>query len=67
MAFDAAGRLYLCASYRGSYGIFRLNDDGSVEQVVSGPGIIGLTFAGNQDMFVTTTTSVYKISTTGWL
>ncbi len=67
IAFDAVGRLYLCASYRGSYGVFRLNDDASVEQIVSGPGIVGLAFANNQDMIVTTTSAVYKIATTGWL
>jgi len=67
IAFDAAGRLYLCASYKGSYGIYRLGDDQSVEQIVSGPGIVGVAFANNQDMIVTTTAAVYKISTAGWL
>ncbi len=62
VAFDAAGRLYICASYRGSYGVFRLNGDASVEQVVSGPGIVGLAFMHDQDMIVTTTSEVYRIT-----
>ncbi len=66
VAFDAAGRLHLCASYRGSYGVFRLNGDDSVEQIVSGPGIVGLAFTHNQDMIVATTSEVYKIVTAGW-
>ncbi len=62
VAFDAAGRLHLCASHRGRYGVFRLNGDASVEQVVSGPGIVGLAFAHNRDMLVTTTSAVYRIA-----
>lgn len=67
LAFDAAGRLHLCASYRGSYGVFRLNGGDSVEQIVSGPGIVGLAFTRDEDMIVTTTSEVYKIAAAGRL
>lgn len=65
LAFDAAGRLHLCASYRGSYGVFRLDGDDAVEQVVSGPGIVGLAFTSSQDMIVATTSEVCKIAAGG--
>ena len=62
VAFDADDRLHLCASYRGGYGVFRLGADDSVEQVVSGPGIVGLAFTHDQDMVVTTTSEVYRVA-----
>ncbi len=66
LAFDLAGRLYVASSYRGRKGVFRVSPDRSVEQVVSGPGIVGLAFLPSRDLVVTTGSSVYRISTAGW-
>ena len=65
LAFDPANRLHLCASYRGQRGIFRVLEDGAVEQVVAGPGIVGLAFTREQDIVAVTGNSVYRIPSPG--
>ena len=65
LAFDSANRLHLCASYRGQRGIFRVLEDGTVEQVVSGPGIVGLAFTHEHDIVAVTGNSVYHIGNPG--
>ncbi len=61
IAFDAAGRLHLCASYRGQRGIFRLAGRTGIEHVVSGQGIVGLAFDPFGAMVVATGDSVYRV------
>ena len=61
IAFDAAGRLHLCASYRGQRGIFRLAGRTVIEHVVSGQGIVGLAFDPFGAMVVATGDSVYRV------
>lgn len=61
IAFDSAGRLYLCASYRGQRGVFRLTGPEDIDQVVSGQGIVGLAFGPDGAMVVATGSSVYRI------
>ncbi len=66
--FDAAGRLYLACSYRGSKGVFRLNlEGGEPELVVSGPGIVGQAISPSGEMIVATTSSLYRVPGAGWL
>ena len=60
VALDGSQRLHVCASYRGQRGIFRVTD-GGVEQVVSGQGIVGLAFAPDGRLVVTTGSSVYRV------
>jgi IPT/TIG domain len=67
IAFDREGRLYLAASYQGRKGVFRVDQDKSVTQVVSGPGIVGLAFLGSGDLVLTTSNSVYRVPTGGWI
>jgi sugar lactone lactonase YvrE len=67
IAFDRGGRLYLAASYQGLKGIFRIDQEKSVTQVVSGPGIVGLAFLPSGDMAVTTSNSVYRVATADWI
>ncbi len=61
IAFDAVGRLYLCASYRGQRGVFRLTGPDEIEQVVAGQGIVGLAFGPDGEMVIATGSSVYRI------
>jgi sugar lactone lactonase YvrE len=63
IAFDREGRLYLAASYQGHKGVFRIDQDKSVTQAVSGPGIVGLAFLPSGDMAITTSSSVYRLLT----
>lgn len=67
LAFDHQGRLYLAASYQGRKGVFRIDEDKTITQVVSGPGIVGLAFLPSGDMAITTATSVYRLSTADWI
>ena len=61
IAFDDSGRLYVCASYRGQRGVFRLTGPDEIEQVVAGQGIVGLAFAPDGTMVIATGSSVYRI------
>jgi sugar lactone lactonase YvrE len=45
IAFDAAGSLYVVASYRGRRGVVRITAAGRAECVVSGNNLVGLAFA----------------------
>jgi sugar lactone lactonase YvrE len=67
MAFDEDGNLYVAASHAGRRGVFRIAADRAVQQVVSGPGIVGLSFLPSQEMILATNTSLYRVDTSGWL
>ncbi|MDA0205341.1 MAG: gluconolaconase [Acidobacteria bacterium] len=67
IAFDREGRLFLAASYQGRKGVFRIDQDKAVTQVVSGPGIVGLAFLPSGDLAITTSNSVYRLLTADWI
>ena len=67
LAFDQAGRLYVAASHGGRKGVFRFSDEGEIAQVVSGPGIVGLTFLPSGEMVLATGDSVYRLETASWI
>jgi sugar lactone lactonase YvrE len=60
VAFDAQGRLYVAASYRGRRGIVRFNNH-EPEIYVSGPGIVGLAFSPTSDLIVATQSALYRL------
>jgi sugar lactone lactonase YvrE len=66
MAFDQAGAFYVAASHGGRKGIFRFLPDGSLQQVVSGPGIVGLAFLRSREMVVATGSNLYRLDAS-WL
>jgi sugar lactone lactonase YvrE len=61
LAFDAEGRLYVAASFRGRRGIVRFNGESDPEMFVSGPGIVGLAFAPSKDLILATQSSLYRL------
>jgi sugar lactone lactonase YvrE len=61
LAFDAEGRLYVAASFRGRRGIVRLRGEGDPEMFVSGPGIVGLAFGPSKDLILATQSSLYRL------
>ncbi len=63
MVVDALGDLYLAASHAGCKGIFRLRPGVDPEQVVSGPGIVGLNFLPSNEMVVATTNALFRVDT----
>jgi sugar lactone lactonase YvrE len=67
MAFDRAGKLFVAASYHGAKGIFRIDAEGDIRQMVSGPGVVGLAFLPDHAMVVATSSTIYRVSTQGWI
>ena len=65
MAFDAQGRMYVAASLGGRKGVVRFSPGGKPELVLSGPGIVGLTFASAQTAVVATNNSLYRVEMPG--
>jgi sugar lactone lactonase YvrE len=61
MAFDTDGNLYVAASHGGRKGILRISPQRNVELAVSGPGLVGLAFAGSAAILVTTQ-AVYHLN-----
>ncbi|HUI40686.1 MAG TPA: IPT/TIG domain-containing protein [Terriglobia bacterium] len=62
LAFDAAGNLYVAGSVAGRRGVVRLTPDGrEAELVVSGQGIVGLTFTPHRSMVLATGDSLVEI------
>ncbi|HXE11255.1 MAG TPA: hypothetical protein VN633_03995 [Bryobacteraceae bacterium] len=61
LAFDAEGRLYVAASFRGHRGIVRFEGEGDPEMFVSGPGIVGLAFSPSKDLILATQSSLYRL------
>jgi hypothetical protein len=68
IAFDAEGRLYVAASLAGRRGIIRLQQDGTPEPFLSGPGIVGLAFTPSKAMIVATQNSLFRVDVgiAGW-
>ncbi|MCB1021011.1 MAG: gluconolaconase [Acidobacteria bacterium] len=67
LAFDEEGRLYVAASKGGRKGVFRIYEDGRAEQVVSGPGVVGLAFLPTGEMILATGSNLYRTPTEGWI
>lgn len=61
VAFDAAGRLYVAASYKGRRGVVRFNDQNDPAMFVSGPGIVGLAFSPSKDLILATHSALYRL------
>lgn len=67
MSFDDNENLYVCASHAGRKGVFRITPDHQIEQVISGPGIVGLAFLPTKEMVLATHSNLYRVDTAGWL
>ncbi len=67
LAFDKEGRLYVAASRGGRKGVFRILPGGETEQVLSGPGVVGLAFLPSGEMIVATGSNLYRVPTEGWI
>lgn len=64
LAFDAEGRLYVAASWRGRRGIVRFTPAAEPEFVVAGPNLVGLAFAPPPvgGLILATTASLYHLA-----
>jgi len=63
LAFDAAGNLYVAASYRGRRGVIRITPDGGEASLfVSGMNVVGLCFNAAGEMIVATNEAVYSLA-----
>ena len=61
MAFNAQGRLHVAASLGGRKGVLRFGPDRKPELVLSGPGIVGLSFASANTAAVATNNAIYRV------
>ena len=61
LAFDAAGNLYVAASYGGRRGIVRLTPDARPELVISGTGMVGLALLPTRRAVLATTSTLYSL------
>jgi len=62
LAFDAQGNLYVAASLAGKRGIVRITPDKSASLVISGQGLVGITFTRTGGAVLATTNSVFHLS-----
>jgi sugar lactone lactonase YvrE len=60
LAFDATGRLYVAASFRGRRGIVRLDSAAEPDLFLSGPGIVGLAFTPSRALVLATNSALYR-------
>jgi len=61
LAVDAAGDIYVAASYRGRRGVVRVTPAEEASLVVAGSGIVGLAFAPQGEMVLATANAVFQI------
>ena len=62
LAFDRAGNLYVAASIGGRKGIVKITPERAASLFLSGSNIVGLAFAPNGRLIVTTTNAVYGVA-----
>jgi sugar lactone lactonase YvrE len=60
LAFDAEGRLYVAASYRGRRGVIRIDKGRSAEPFLSGPAIVGLAFTPSRALILATQNALFR-------
>jgi sugar lactone lactonase YvrE len=61
IAFDAAGRLYVAASWGGRRGVVRFDDRRQPEFFLSGPNIVGLAFTPAGSLLVATNGALFRV------
>lgn len=59
-AFDAAGNLYVAASWRGRRGVVRITPSREASLFLSGPNIVGLAFGPKGRLYITTTGALFE-------
>jgi len=61
LALDQAGRVYVAGSLGGRRGIIRIDADGTPEQFLSGPGIVGLAFTPRGSIVLATNSALFQV------
>jgi sugar lactone lactonase YvrE len=61
MAFDAAGNLYVAASFQGRKGVVKITPEAVPSLFLSGPNIVGVAIAPGGDLLITTTGALYRV------
>ena len=62
VAFDVEGNLYVAASVKGHRGIIRIDPKGEAQIVIAGSNLVGLAFGYGQEMYIASTSSIYRIN-----
>jgi sugar lactone lactonase YvrE len=61
LAFDRHGTLFVVEALAGSSGLYRVLPGGTPELVLSGPGLVGVAFAPNGAMVVSSNETAYRL------
>ena len=62
LAFDHRGVLHVVEALAGQSGLYRVNDHGDTELVLSGPGLIGVAFDSHGGLVVCSNETAYRLS-----
>ncbi|MEZ5354637.1 MAG: gluconolaconase [Bryobacteraceae bacterium] len=62
IAFDENDNLYVAASLGGRRGVVRIGQDRKADLFLSGPNIVGLAFAPPTNMYLTSTSALFRIN-----
>jgi sugar lactone lactonase YvrE len=61
LAFNAAGELFVVEALAGASGVYRVPPTGAPEQVLSGPGLIGIAFDPGGGAVVSSNSTAYRL------
>jgi sugar lactone lactonase YvrE len=62
LAFDLHGALHVVEALAGASGLYRITSDGLTELVLAGPGLVGVAFAPDGGLVVTSNDTVYRVA-----
>jgi sugar lactone lactonase YvrE len=62
LVFDPQGNLLVVEALAGASGLYRIGSNGSPELVLAGPGLIGVAFAPDGGLVVTSNVTAYRVS-----
>jgi sugar lactone lactonase YvrE len=61
IAFDSGGTLHVVEALAGASGLYRLSEGGQPELVLAGPGLVGVAFARESAIVVTSNDTAYRL------
>jgi len=62
LAFDPQGRLHVVEALAGMSGLYRIAANGTPEQVLAGPGLVGVAFTLDGGIVVTSNDTAYRLN-----
>ncbi len=66
LAFDGQGALYVVEALAGASGLYRVRADGTPQQVIAAPSLVGVAFAPSGGMVVVSHDTAYRFDDLPW-